>query len=118
VNGERLADGALVEPVPVETARAMGSDFVIAVDVLYRPHEDRATGIVQSGFQALNILVNTLAAVQSREADIAIHLDVHETLMKCGEAGVIALGRDTMRRALPQVERALRSRATQRQAER
>jgi len=62
---------------------------------------------VQSGFQALNILVNTLSAAQSREADIAIRLDVHETLMKCGPAGVIALGRETMRRALPEVERAL-----------
>src|SRR4249920_3543108 len=33
VGNERLADGALVEPVPVASARAMGADFVIAVDV-------------------------------------------------------------------------------------
>jgi NTE family protein len=114
VNGERLADGALVEPVPVDAARAMGADFVIAVDVAYRPYEGPSNGIVQSGFQALNILVNSLGDVQAREADIAIRLDVHETLMRCGEAGVIAAGRDAMRRALPQVEAALRARVASR----
>lgn len=114
VNGERLADGALVEPVPVDAARAMGADFVIAIDVAYRPYEEPSNGIVQSGFQALNILVNTLGAAQSRDADIAIRLDVHETLMRCGEAGVIAAGRDAMRRALPQIEAALRTRTAAR----
>jgi NTE family protein len=114
VGGERLADGALVEPVPVDAARAMGADFVIAIDVAYRPYEEPSNGIVQSAFQALNILVNALGADQAREADIAIRLDVHETLMRCGEAGVIAAGRDAMRRALPQVEAALRSRTASR----
>jgi NTE family protein len=110
IGGERLADGALVEPVPVDAARSMGADFVIAVDVAYRPYEEPVNGIVQSGFQALNILVNALAAEQSREADIVLRLDVHETLMRCGKAAVIAIGREAMRRALPEVESALRAR--------
>lgn len=110
VNGERLADGALVEPVPVEAARAMGADFVIAVDVAYRPYEEPARGIVQSGFQAMNILLNNLGAAQAREADVAIRLDVHETLMRCGPGAVIALGRDAARRALPEIARLARAR--------
>jgi len=32
-NGNILVDGGLVNPVPVSTARAMGADFVIAVDL-------------------------------------------------------------------------------------
>jgi NTE family protein len=32
-NGRILVDGGLVNPVPVSTARAMGADFVIAVDL-------------------------------------------------------------------------------------
>ncbi len=32
-NGQILVDGGLVNPVPVSTARAMGADFVIAVDL-------------------------------------------------------------------------------------
>jgi NTE family protein len=33
VNGRRLVDGGLVNPVPVSLARAMDADFVIAVDL-------------------------------------------------------------------------------------
>jgi NTE family protein len=32
-DGQLLVDGALVNPVPVSVARAMGADFVIAVDL-------------------------------------------------------------------------------------
>ncbi len=32
-NGQVLVDGGLVNPVPVSTARAMGADFIIAVDL-------------------------------------------------------------------------------------
>jgi NTE family protein len=110
LDGERLADGALVEPVPVDAARAMGANFVIAVDVAYRPYEEPAEGIVQSGFQAMNILLNSLGAAQVREADLVIRLDVHETLMRCGPQAVIALGRDAARRALPEVARLARTR--------
>lgn len=110
VDGERLADGALVAPVPVDAARAMGADFVIAVDVAYRPYEEPSRGIVQSGFQAMNILLNNLGAAQAREADVSIRLDVHETLVRCGPGAVIALGRDAARRALPEIARLARLR--------
>ncbi|HET7402428.1 MAG TPA: patatin-like phospholipase family protein [Usitatibacter sp.] len=112
VGNERLADGALVEPVPVESARAMGAEFVIAVDVGYRPYEERAEGVMQLGFQALNILRNTLGEAQAREADVAIRLDVHESLVRCGPMSLVAVGRDAARHALPEIERALRARAS------
>lgn len=111
VGNERLADGALVEPVPVESARAMGAEFVIAVDVGYRPYEERAEGVMQLGFQALNILRNTLGEAQAREADVAIRLDVHDSLVRCGPMSLVAVGRDAARHALPEIERALRARA-------
>jgi NTE family protein len=34
VDGRALADGGLVDPVPSTTARAMGADYVIAVDLM------------------------------------------------------------------------------------
>jgi NTE family protein len=111
VGAERLVDGALVEPVPVESARAMGAEFVIAVDVGYRPYEERADGVMQLGFQALNILRNTLGEAQAREADVAIRMDVHEAMMRCGPPSLVAIGRDAARHALPEIERALRARA-------
>jgi NTE family protein len=111
VGAERLVDGALVQPVPVEAARAMGADFVIAVDVGYRPYEERAEGVMALGFQALNILRNALGEAQAREADVAIRLDVHESLVRCGPMSLVAVGRDAGRHALPEIERALRARA-------
>ena len=114
VNGEVLADGALVEPVPVDTARALGADFVIAVDVAYRPYEESASGMTQYAFQAMHILTNSLAAQQMKSADVAIRLDVHRKLMACGRDAIIAEGREAVRRAWPEIVRALSQRGAAR----
>lgn len=106
IGSERLADGALVEPVPVATARALGADFVIAVDVNYRPYEDSASGIVGLGFQAMHILMNALAERQRADADFVVRLDVHH-LMPCGNAALVGAGRAVMARVLPDLEAAL-----------
>ncbi len=110
MGGERLADGALVEPVPVGTARVLGADFVIAVDVAYRPYEDSADGIVGLGFQAMHILVNSLAERERADADFVVSLDVHH-LMPCGNAALIGAGRSAMTRLLPDLQAALARKA-------
>jgi len=107
IDGAKLADGALVEPVPVDAARALGADFVIAVDVAYRPYEDTVTGATQYAFQAMHILVNALAEQQLRTADVAIRLDLHRTLTTCGRDALIAEGRQALRRAAPHIAQAL-----------
>ena len=106
IDGEKFADGALVEPVPVDTARSLGANYVIAIDVAYRPYEEAVSGITGNAFQAMHILVNTLAERELRDADLVIRLDVHH-LMGCGRAALIAAGRDAMTRALPDLERGL-----------
>ncbi len=111
IDGERLADGALVEPVPVSAARAIGADYVIAVDVAYRPYEERASGFTGNGFQAMHILLNNLTDEQIRHADFIIRLDVHQELMHCGPQALIEAGRDAVRRAWPQLQRSLAARS-------
>jgi NTE family protein len=106
VGDEKLVDGALVQPVPVEAARMLGANYVIAVDVAYRPYEEKVSGISGHAFQAMHILVNTLAQLQLRDADLAIRLDVHH-LMGCGGPAMIAEGRQAMARLLPGLEREL-----------
>jgi NTE family protein len=108
VANRRLADGALVEPVPVDLARALGAGFVIAVDVAYRPHEGEALTATQIAFQAMHILTNTLAREQMKRADVAIAIDLHETFMRCGSDALVAAGRDAMRAAWPTIVRELR----------
>jgi len=112
LDGVKLADGALVEPVPVTAAREMGADYVIAIDVAYRPYEEPVSGIAGYAFQAMHILVNTLAERQLRDADLVIRLDLHH-LMGCGPAVFVAAGRDAMARALPELAKGLARRAAE-----
>jgi NTE family protein len=107
IGGERLGDGALVEPVPVRAARELGADYVIAVDVAYRPYEEPASGLVQNGFQAMHILVNALAEGEMRDADFPIRLDLHHTMMECGTQALVAAGRDAVARQWPELRRSL-----------
>jgi NTE family protein len=110
VNGQALADGALVEPVPVRAAREMGADFVIGVDVAYRPYEEATSGILGFAFQSMHILINRLAEEQVRDADYALRMDLHHAYMHCGEAGVIAAGRNALRQAWPAITAAAKRR--------
>jgi len=114
VGGERLVDGALVEPVPVDAARELGADFVIAVDVAYRPHEESVSGVTAYAFQAMHILVNSLAASQARAADVLIRPDLHRRWMECGQEGLVAAGRDAVASAWPTLVRSLLTRAGRR----
>lgn len=107
VRGERLVDGALVEPVPVDAARDLGANFVIGVDVAYRPHEGEASGMAQYAFQSMHVMVNALSASQLRSADAVIRLNLHHTFMECGREALIAAGRDAVRRAWPEIQRSL-----------
>jgi NTE family protein len=116
VGNESLVDGALVEPNPVQAARDLGADFVIAVDVAYRPHENDASGISDLAFQAVHILVNTLGAQQLQTADVAIRIDLHAAYMRDGPAGAIAAGREAVRRAWPEILGALSARGQRRAA--
>lgn len=107
LRGEKLVDGALVEPVPVEAARDLGANFVIAVDVAYRPHEEAASGLTAYAFQAMHILVNSLAAQQARSSDVLIRLNLHHRWKECGRDGLVAAGREAVAAAWPEIQRAL-----------
>jgi NTE family protein len=103
VGSEQLVDGALVEPNPVQAARDLGADFVLAVDVAYRPYEESPDGMSDLAFQSLHILVNALGARELQEADAAVRLDVHAVFTKCGADGAVAEGREAVRNAWPEI---------------
>ena len=89
INGRRLIDGALSEPVPVDAARTLGASFTVAIDVAYRPYEEPVAGITDVAFQMFHIMVNRLIDEQIRRADFAIRLDLHD-IMK-GENAIPAM---------------------------
>ncbi|MEW5882232.1 MAG: patatin-like phospholipase family protein [Pseudomonadota bacterium] len=101
IDGRQLVDGALTAPLPVDAARVLGADFVIAIDVAYRPYEEAVTGITGMAFQMFHIMVNQLIAEQVRRADHAIRLDVHSLAMGSGERALIDFGEKVVREAWP-----------------
>ncbi len=107
--GERdLVDGSLSEPVPVDAAREMGAEFVVAVDVAYRPHDERPGGIAGMPFQMMHILVNALIAEQIRRADFVIRIDLHRLMLGKWDADtLIDEGARATREAWPELARKL-----------
>ncbi len=103
-----LVDGSLTEPVPADAAREMGADFVIAVDVAYRPGDAAPRGITDMAFQMMHVMVNALIAEQIRRADFALRLDLHRLMLGSWNADtLIEEGERVMREAWPELERAL-----------
>jgi len=55
IDGQLLIDGGVSNPLPIDVARAMGADVVVAVDVLVDPAE-----VELSGFPVLDLRSNIL----------------------------------------------------------
>ncbi len=66
INGRMLADGGMVQNIPVETVRAMDSDVVIAVELRLPPGDIKE--------------LNTLTGVLSRAVDVMIIQNEHRSL--------------------------------------
>src|SRR5690606_6977906 len=56
IGGKQYVDGGLVSPIPVKTARDMGADIVIAVDISARPDGNKALNMWGVLDQTLNIM--------------------------------------------------------------
>lgn len=65
-------DGGLVSPVPVRSAREMGADFVIAVNISSRPDSQVAVSSVEVLLQTFSIMGQTINRQELKEADIVI----------------------------------------------
>jgi NTE family protein len=108
IDGRDLLDGSLTAPVPVDAARALGADVVVAVDVAYRPHEAPALWLADLGFQAIHILTNALAREQTRRADFTLRLDLHRLMsQRMDPRALIDAGERALIEIAPAVRRAL-----------
>lgn len=78
--GDKLfIDGGIVLNLPVEEARNLGADFVIAVDVdddLKKMDKKDFRKIGSVATRALNMHLSTIDEAQTRKADFVIHPDV------------------------------------------
>jgi NTE family protein len=73
IGGREYVDGGLVSPVPVQSARDMGADVVIAVVIARRPEDTKLIASTTDVIvQALGIMVNNLSNRELRAADVVV----------------------------------------------
>lgn len=78
IAGTEYVDGGLVSPVPVNVARELGADIVIAVDILAQPVHTETSNVWGMFNQNINIMQNKLAAEELKNADIVIQPNLRE----------------------------------------
>lgn len=72
ISGRDYVDGGLTSPVPALSARAMGADFVIAVDISNVARPDRLTGTLDVLLQTFSIMGHAISRHELEDADMVI----------------------------------------------
>ncbi|MBF7682889.1 patatin-like phospholipase family protein [Acinetobacter sp. B5B] len=78
IAGHEYVDGGLVSPVPVDVARQLGADVIIAVDILQPPQYTQTTNMWGLFNQNINIMQQRLSQIELKSADIVIRPDIRE----------------------------------------
>ena len=78
IGDTEYVDGGLVSPVPVQVARDLGADIVIAVDILAQPIHTETSNVWGLFNQNINIMQGRLAEEELKNADIVIQPDLKE----------------------------------------
>lgn len=76
VGDKEYVDGGLVSPVPVGTARSLGADIVIAIDISDKPQMSRLRDTFDVLLQTFTIMGRVIAAEQLKGADVIIKPDI------------------------------------------
>ena len=97
INGKHYIDGGVVSPIPVDAARQLGADFVIAVDISARPDGSTPSGLANIVGQSIVIMGRQLAAAETARADVVI---------RPGTAGIGSLDFTQKNQAILQGEKA------------
>lgn len=72
ISGRDYVDGGLTSPVPAQSARAMGADFVIAVDISNVTRRDKLAGTLDVLLQTFAIMGHTISRHELEDADVVI----------------------------------------------
>ncbi|MCQ8895602.1 patatin-like phospholipase family protein [Limnobacter humi] len=112
IGNRQYVDGGLVSPVPVNTARDMGADVVIAVDISARPKK----GVGNMGWwglldQSINILSQQAIKAELARADVVIQPSVqHADALNLDQRHEFLLeGERVAQGMVPQIQQAIAS---------
>ena len=106
IGEHEYVDGDLKSPVPVSTARAMGADIVIAVDISQQPKDQPfPQDIIDILKQSLRIMRQSVLAYQIESAQIVIRPGIGKApvINADGKLRLIKDGEDAAIAMLPQI---------------
>lgn len=72
INGRDYVDGGLTSPVPAQSARTMGADFVIAVDISNVARRNKLVGTMDVMLQTFAVMGHTISVHETKDADVVI----------------------------------------------
>lgn len=72
ISGKHYVDGGVVSPVPVDAARQLGADVVIAVDISSKASGTNPVGMINIVGQSISIMGQKLGEQELARADIVI----------------------------------------------
>lgn len=78
INGKHYVDGGVVSPVPVDAARQLGADVVIAVDISSKANGSNPQGMLNIVNQSISIMGQKLGEQELARADIVIRPKVNQ----------------------------------------
>ena len=104
LDGRHLVDGGLVQNLPVETAKKLGADIIIAVDLKDETGDEPSTSgrsPIASLSRSLDILIDQNVDRSLAEADFVITVDIQKYKMTDFASGgtIIDLGEASARRS-------------------
>lgn len=105
LNGRLLVDGGVMDRVPIQAARDLGADFVIAVDVGLFEKLPPVKNVVDVVVQAIDIMEREVFRFRILDADFVVRpeLELMSSIAFSSADSAIAAGRTAMRNALPQL---------------
>ena len=72
ISGRDYVDGGLTSPVPAQSARNMGADFVIAVDISNVSRRNKLTGTLDVMMQTFAIMGHSISTHELKDADVVV----------------------------------------------
>jgi NTE family protein len=109
IGNKILVDGGVVDNVPVDVARSLGADIVIAVDVSSPSRNDNIQNVIDVIMQTFNIMGNEISKYQIKDADVIIRPNVSCVgMIDFGKKTyLISEGEKAARAALPRIREAM-----------
>jgi NTE family protein len=105
--GKLLADGGMMDNIPISVAREKGADIVIAVDISENVVNFNITNIVDVVLQSVNIMFNENTKTRKKDADVLITPAVGDVGMldftqkkRCMQAGI-----EATQKAMPEIKK-------------